>query len=70
MPRQGHLVAWVTTPDIDQIERIGALDVRHEQNERWADQQCQEMCTDGHGGQVHDQQQNVRSPFPSPSISN
>ena len=26
VPRQGRLVAWVTTPDIDQIERIGALD--------------------------------------------
>lgn len=25
-PRQGRLVAWVTTPEIDRIERIGALD--------------------------------------------
>ncbi len=25
-PRQGTLVAWVTTPEIDEIERIGALD--------------------------------------------
>lgn len=25
-PRQGTLVAWVTTPDLDRIERIGALD--------------------------------------------
>jgi hypothetical protein len=25
-PRQGTLVAWVTTPEIDRIERIGALD--------------------------------------------
>jgi len=26
VPAQGRLVAWVTTRDIDQIERIGALD--------------------------------------------
>ena len=26
VPRQGHLVAWVTTPEIDRIERLGALD--------------------------------------------
>lgn len=25
-PRQGRLVAWVTTPEIDQVRRIGALD--------------------------------------------
>lgn len=25
-PREGHLVAWVTTPDIDQIVRMSALD--------------------------------------------
>jgi hypothetical protein len=25
-PRDGRLVAWVTTPDIDRIQRIGALD--------------------------------------------
>ena len=25
-PRQGRLVAWVTTPEIDRIERMGALD--------------------------------------------
>ena len=25
-PREGRLVAWVTTPDIDVIERMGALD--------------------------------------------
>ena len=25
-PRRGTLVAWVTTPDLDRIERIGALD--------------------------------------------
>jgi hypothetical protein len=25
-PRQGKLVAWVTTPEIDQIEPLGALD--------------------------------------------
>ncbi len=25
-PRQGTLVAWVTTPDLDQVVRIGALD--------------------------------------------
>jgi hypothetical protein len=25
-PREGRLVAWVTTPDIDLIERMGALD--------------------------------------------
>ena len=25
-PRQGRLVAWVTTPDLDHVERIGALD--------------------------------------------
>lgn len=25
-PRQGRLVAWVTTPEIDHIERMGALD--------------------------------------------
>jgi hypothetical protein len=25
-PRQGHLVAWVTTPEIDYIVRMGALD--------------------------------------------
>lgn len=25
-PRQGHLVAWVTTREIDRIERIGTLD--------------------------------------------
>lgn len=25
-PRTGHLVAWVTTPQIDQVIRIGALD--------------------------------------------
>jgi hypothetical protein len=25
-PREGRLVAWVTTPEIDRIERIGALD--------------------------------------------
>ena len=25
-PSQGTLVAWVTTPDLDRIERIGALD--------------------------------------------
>jgi len=24
-PRQGHLVAWVTTPEIDRVERIGLL---------------------------------------------
>jgi len=26
VPRQGQLVAWVTTPEIDQIESLGALD--------------------------------------------
>jgi len=26
VPRQGRLVAWVTTPEIDHIERMGALD--------------------------------------------
>jgi hypothetical protein len=26
VPRQGRLVAWVTTPDIDRIERMAALD--------------------------------------------
>lgn len=26
VPRQGRLVAWVTTPDIDRIERMSALD--------------------------------------------
>jgi len=26
VPPGGHLVAWLTTPDIDRIERIGALD--------------------------------------------
>jgi hypothetical protein len=26
VPRQGRLVAWVTTPQIDRIERMGALD--------------------------------------------
>ena len=25
-PPRGHLVAWVTTPEIDQVERIGTLD--------------------------------------------
>ena len=25
-PRQGQLVAWVTTPDLDHVERMGALD--------------------------------------------
>jgi hypothetical protein len=25
-PRQGRLVAWVTTPELDRIERLGALD--------------------------------------------
>lgn len=25
-PRQGRLIAWVTTPEIDRIERLGALD--------------------------------------------
>ncbi len=25
-PRSGHLVAWVTTPEIDRVERIGTLD--------------------------------------------
>jgi hypothetical protein len=25
-PRQGHLVAWVTTREIDRVERIGTLD--------------------------------------------
>lgn len=25
-PRSGRLVAWVTTPQLDQVERIGALD--------------------------------------------
>lgn len=25
-PRSGHLVAWVTTPQIDQVERVGTLD--------------------------------------------
>jgi hypothetical protein len=25
-PRQGRLIAWVTTPEIDHIERMGALD--------------------------------------------
>ena len=25
-PRQGRLVAWVTTPEIDRIQRMGALD--------------------------------------------
>ncbi|MBT8487334.1 MAG: hypothetical protein KJO65_00775 [Gemmatimonadetes bacterium] len=25
-PRTGHLVAWATTPDIDQVERLGTLD--------------------------------------------
>lgn len=25
-PRQGHLVAWVTTPEIDHVARMGALD--------------------------------------------
>lgn len=25
-PREGHLVAWVTTPEIDQVERLGTLD--------------------------------------------
>lgn len=25
-PRQGHLVAWVTTQEIDRVERMGALD--------------------------------------------
>ena len=27
IPVQGYLVAWVTTPEIDHIERIGAFDV-------------------------------------------
>lgn len=26
LPRRGTLVAWVTTPDIDRVRRIGALD--------------------------------------------
>ena len=26
VPRQGHLVAWVTTREIDRVERMGALD--------------------------------------------
>jgi hypothetical protein len=26
VPRQGRLIAWVTTPEIDRIERLGALD--------------------------------------------
>jgi hypothetical protein len=26
VPRQGRLVAWVTTPDLDRIERMSALD--------------------------------------------
>lgn len=26
VPRQGRLIAWVTTPEIDHIERMGALD--------------------------------------------
>jgi|TARA_B100001750_G_scaffold242035_1_gene254715 hypothetical protein len=26
IPAQGHLVAWVTTPEIDHIQRIGAFD--------------------------------------------
>jgi hypothetical protein len=25
-PRQGHLVAWVTTPELDLVERMGVLD--------------------------------------------
>ena len=25
-PRQGHLVAWVTTPDLDAVQRLGTLD--------------------------------------------
>ena len=25
-PRYGHLVAWVTTPDLDEISRLGTLD--------------------------------------------
>ena len=27
-PREGRLVAWVTTPELDQVRRIGALDDR------------------------------------------
>ena len=28
-PREGRLVAWVTTPEIDRIQRMGSLDADH-----------------------------------------
>ena len=36
-PRQGRLVAWVTTPEIDRVERLGALDesLRARGSVRW-----------------------------------